>query len=203
MHGLERGMVDIACIIVGQWRQLAVVRVGRAMEDLSKRFAKVFGKEKDVPVGPPVEDEKIAFGKKHLGKSFKEAWADTEWVRWTVTYMNRESMSEPQRRWIEYVQQQVEKVEQASGETCGGGARTPPASGGETGPPMQPQPPASGGETEPPVAETQHSASGGGEAEFPANGRLDRIQAKIDAMDHQIQMLCQVVSQLMAGHREP
>ena len=71
MHGLERGMVDIACIIVGQWRQLAVVRVGRAMEDLSKRFAKVFGKEKDVPVGPPVEDEKIAFGKKTLGQKFQ------------------------------------------------------------------------------------------------------------------------------------
>ena len=146
----------------------------------------------------------VAFGSKHKGHAFKEAWADAEWVRWTLSNLHSDNMSAPQRRWIEFVQVQVEKAEQASSgpqPSASSDETEPPASGSETAPPVEPQPPASGGEAAPSV-EPQMSANGGGsEAGLSANDRFDRMQAQIDALDAQIKIIANVVSQLVETHR--
>eukprot|EP00435_Cladocopium_sp_Y103_P075501 s304_g58.t2 len=54
--------------------------------------------------------EIIAFGQKHQGKSFEEAWGDQEWVQFMISRYQT-STKEAHRRFLRYVELKVEDME--------------------------------------------------------------------------------------------
>ena len=113
----------------------------------------------------------MAFGKKHKGETFLEAWKDEAWVKWTAEHLKPDGRDGPHTRWLEFVERQIKKFE------------SQPASGGAAS--------ASG----PSSASGGGPASGGGEPELVSD-RLDRMQAHIDALEEKMQVLSLVVRDL-------
>ena len=73
------------------------------MANLKDRLAIVFSKH----TAPPQDDELVAFGKKHKGETFLEAWKDEAWVKWTAENLKPDGRDGPHTRWLEFVERQI------------------------------------------------------------------------------------------------
>ena len=113
--------------------------VAGAMANLKDRLAIVFSKH----TGPPHDDELVAFGKKHKGETFLEAWKDETWVTWTAEHLKPDGRDGPHTRWLEFVERQIKKIE--SQPTSGGAASARCPSSASGGGHDETEPPASGG----------------------------------------------------------